>query len=890
MTGDIKCNRPQQSIPRRVPIYTIEERTLLKQTKLHRIKKIEITQSDAIDRIKIIYSDGRTWSNGHADGSSIKRTIVLTKSEYLIRITHERFLNKQFAGAAVEFETNKGRTFKYHPFRMTTNWKDEQTTINAQPGHEIIGLRIHEGVLTGSEQQHVPKIDIIPPIKDWYVIATTKQKEDDPFDNSNIHDIHYEHFYIKEEALKKWRNNTPFIEAKQGRGSILIDCTQSKVTKTAGDDESVTRCICRSVEEGYCLENIKDNDSLVHDIAKALLKFASIRDWLRIIIFILVEAIHCYLDCEAVLVFGDFIKAVSTNQTDLYENWYAEIYCNVVHCDGSNIILCKALIFSYIVIKLIKKSLHFLNIYLSQTSYDIMTYQLRCQTFSHLLSLDLSFFDNNSPSDIRHAMNADALNNQMMRNIPNIVSDFCRYMILAYYIIKVDMMLGGLCILVILFIQFYVLLSIGKLERQFHTLHQKLEAVTFQIIDEVIKMILSVKMISKEQYHMDEYDICQKRVMNNFITILQYRTLREYAYYVLRGTNFGVIIYFSINYVKTSNITGGTLISLYFLIRDLPKIFEKCTKRYDELITEFPDIQRFMTFMEQRPSIVDGFLKPEMMAGEIEFNNVYFAYPSRPEEEVLKGFTQIIKPNKITAIVGDSGSGKSTITKLLLRLYDPTSGIIKIDGHDIRNFDRSYLRECIGIVNQNPILFNKSIAYNIGYGMVQNIYTDDDVNTAATLASCDFVNKFHGGFETLAATGGSNLSGGQAQRIALARAVIRDPRILVLDEATSSLDAENERKVKESMENLMVGKTILLIAHRLCTVKDADEIVCMKNGQVIERGAHNKLMRKERRGIYHSLVFKQIIEDKNTKLPPCKHTSCATSYSHTNGSNSQWTW
>ena len=223
---------------------------------------------------------------------------------------------------------------------------------------------------------------------------------------------------------------------------------------------------------------------------------------------------------------------------------------------------------------------------------------------------------------------------------------------------------------------------------------------------------------------------------------------------------------------------------------------------------------------------------------------------------VPRNINLLLQPGKVTAVVGDSGAGKSTLTNLLLRLYDPTSGNIYVDGLNLKELDlRAYHRH-IAVVNQNPLLFNSSISDNIAYGAVQEV-SEEEVRAAARLANADdFITSFRGDYDNLAGTRGTKLSGGQKQRLAIARAAIRDPTILILDEATSSLDAENEAAVTEALDRVMRGKTILIIAHRLSTVKEADEILVMMEGEVVERGTHASLIQLD--GAYKKLVQKQL--------------------------------
>ena len=198
-----------------------------------------------------------------------------------------------------------------------------------------------------------------------------------------------------------------------------------------------------------------------------------------------------------------------------------------------------------------------------------------------------------------------------------------------------------------------------------------------------------------------------------------------------------------------------------------------------------------------------------------------------------------------------------------MRVYDPNSGRITVDGHDMKSLNISKLHKQMGIVSQNPNLIAGTLEENIAYGSINDLCSREDVENAAHLAKCDFIDKFRSGYDTYAGGSGMQLSGGQKQRMAIARAIIRNPKILVLDEATSSLDAKNEKEVQEALENVMDSQTVIVIAHRLSTIKNVDYIVCMKDGAIVEQGTHDELMKKE--GTYFDLISKQLVSAEQTK-------------------------
>ncbi|XP_055128818.1 phosphatidylcholine translocator ABCB4 isoform X3 [Symphalangus syndactylus] len=246
--------------------------------------------------------------------------------------------------------------------------------------------------------------------------------------------------------------------------------------------------------------------------------------------------------------------------------------------------------------------------------------------------------------------------------------------------------------------------------------------------------------------------------------------------------------------------------------------------------------------------------KPDSIKGNLEFSDVHFSYPSRANVKILKGLNLKVQSGQTVALVGSSGCGKSTAVQLIQRLYDPDEGTINIDGQDIRNFNVSYLREIIGVVSQEPVLFSTTIAENIRYG--RGNVTMDEIKKAVKEANAyEFIMKLPQKFDTLVGERGAQLSGGQKQRIAIARALVRNPKILLLDEATSALDTESEAEVQAALDKAREGRTTIVVAHRLSTVRNADVIAGFEDGVIVEQGSHSELMKKE--GVYFKLVKMQ---------------------------------
>jgi ATP-binding cassette subfamily B protein len=278
---------------------------------------------------------------------------------------------------------------------------------------------------------------------------------------------------------------------------------------------------------------------------------------------------------------------------------------------------------------------------------------------------------------------------------------------------------------------------------------------------------------------------------------------------------------------------------------------------YSQIQRTLGAAQRVLELLTEKPEVPAAApASVPRLRGEVAFEDVVFRYPSRKEVEVLRGVTLSMRAGERVALVGPSGAGKSTVVSLLLRFYDPDEGCILLDGRDAREYDLLALRGQMAIVPQDVLLFGGTIGENIAYGRPGA--TQEQVNAAARQANAhEFITSFPEGYETRVGERGVQLSGGQRQRVAIARAILRDPAVLILDEATSSLDSESELLVLQALDRLMQGRTSLVIAHRLSTVRSADRIFVLKEGAVVESGTHTELMTRDG-GIYRNLSLLQL--------------------------------
>lgn len=244
----------------------------------------------------------------------------------------------------------------------------------------------------------------------------------------------------------------------------------------------------------------------------------------------------------------------------------------------------------------------------------------------------------------------------------------------------------------------------------------------------------------------------------------------------------------------------------------------------------------------------------EKLMGEVQFRDVYFAYPTRPNVMVFQGFSMNIEAGKSTALVGQSGSGKSTIIGLIERFYDPIRGVVEMDGRDVRSYHLRSLRKHMALVSQEPTLFAGTIRENIVFGASDNMDERTIIEAARAANAHDFISGLKDGYDTSCGDRGLQLSGGQKQRIAIARAILRNPAVLLLDEATSALDSHSEKVVQDALERVMVGRTSVVVAHRLSSIRNCDMITVLDKGKVVEKGTHSFLLAKGHSGAYYAMI------------------------------------
>lgn len=395
----------------------------------------------------------------------------------------------------------------------------------------------------------------------------------------------------------------------------------------------------------------------------------------------------------------------------------------------------------------------------------------------------------------------------------------------------------------------------GRYIRKLSKERQEELAESNNILNETMQAIQAVKAFTNEFFESVRYGKRIDRVVKIALGYARWRALFSvFIVTFLFGALF-FIIWQGAYMVQTGEMTVGLLIEFVAYTAIIGGSIAGLGNFYTQLVGAIGATERIREILKDEAEIEVGKSQqqPDLpVNGEIAYENVHFSYPTRRDVPVLKGLSFRVEPGQKVALVGTSGAGKSTIVQLLLKFYEIDGGTIRVDGRSITEFNTTAHRRNIAIVPQEVILFGGSIRENILYGKPKA--TESEIIEAAVKANAwDFIQTFPDGLDTLVGERGVKLSGGQRQRIAIARAILKDPAILLLDEATSSLDAESEKMVQDALHKLMQGRTSIIIAHRLATIRDVDQIFVLDNGQIIEQGTHDELSSREE-GAYNTLA------------------------------------
>lgn len=488
---------------------------------------------------------------------------------------------------------------------------------------------------------------------------------------------------------------------------------------------------------------------------------------------------------------------------------------------------------------------------LSQTTVRTM----RNDLFARIVKLPIKYIDNHPHGDIMSRMTND------IENVSNTISQSVTSLISSLITI-----VGALCIMLyhswemtlisVVTIPLTICITsfVTKRVRRYFLMQQKLLGKLNAEVEESVMGYRTIMAFSREEIIKREFGETSNALRKTGIKAEIFGGVMGPLMNIVNNLGFLLIVIFGVIFAINGRFSVTTVILFTQLSKQFTRPINEIANQFTSILNAVSGAERVFEIMDEPSEIDNGktTLTPEMAEGKLSFRHIDFSYV--PGEPVLRDFCLEVEKGQKIAIVGKTGSGKTTIINLLTRFYEVDSGEILLDGMDIRHITKDSLRENIAIVLQDTVLFTDTIGANIRYGKLNA--TDKEIREAAAMANAErFINRMPNGYKTMLAESGGNISNGQRQLLSIARAVLADPKILILDEATSSVDTRTEMRIQEAMINLMKGRTTLIIAHRLSTIRDADKIIVLDGGKICEFGNHEELL--SQKGVYYNLYMSQ---------------------------------
>ncbi len=498
-----------------------------------------------------------------------------------------------------------------------------------------------------------------------------------------------------------------------------------------------------------------------------------------------------------------------------------------------------------------------LRSYLFTVAGERVVARLRTTLYGAIVRQEVGFFDERRTGELTNRLGSDTT---VLQNAATVnISMVLRYLvtcigaiaILAWTSWQLTLVMLAVVPVIVLAAMFY-----GRILRKLSRQVQDALARSTEVAEETISGIRTVRAFAREDAETARYTDRVETVFELARVRARIGALFGGGMSFAFGIAIAVVLWYGGSLLVDGTMSIGQLTQFVLYTFFVAISLGALASVWEDFMKAVGASDRVFQLMDREPGVSSGEQRPASVGGAITFEGVRFSYPTRPDIEVLVDFDLTLQPGETVALVGPSGGGKSTVAALMSRFYDPNAGQIRLDGAAYVDLQPDWLRRQVGVVSQEPTLFAASVRDNIRYARPDA--TDEDVLRAARAANAhDFISEFPEGYDTLVGERGVRLSGGQKQRVAIARALLKDPRILVLDEATSALDAESEHLVQEALDRLMQGRSTLVIAHRLSTVKDADRVLVLDAGRVVEQGSHAELIARD--GLYRQLVERQFL-------------------------------
>jgi len=491
------------------------------------------------------------------------------------------------------------------------------------------------------------------------------------------------------------------------------------------------------------------------------------------------------------------------------------------------------------------------TLFLSYAGQAIL-FRMRTEMFDHLHRLSMSFFDRNKVGKLMSRVQNDVsqLQELVTSEILSIVTNVLTLVGIACVMIIMNPRLALLTLTVVPVLAIIIFIWQKFARRAFIKIRQAISVVNAQL-QEGISGVRVTQSLSREGRSFEEFNNVNQAHLSANINAVRLQAVIAPAVQILSGIAFGLVLVFGGYQVLAGEMGPGVLITFLLYIQSFFRPVFELTMLYTELQRAMASGARIFELLDIEPEIKDSAQAIEVppVKGELKFHQVSFAY--QPGVEVLHDIDLIVNPGETVAVVGRTGAGKSSLMNLIARFYEVERGEITVDGYDVRSVTQQSLRRQIGIVPQDPFLFSGSIEDNIRYGHIEASH-QEIIKAAKTAGAHAFITHLERGYDTPVGERGGNLSAGQRQLICLARAILANPPILILDEATSNVDTNTERLMQKSLRRLVQGRTCIIIAHRLSTVTNADRIIVLEQGKIAEIGSHQELLAKQ--GLYYDMV------------------------------------